>query len=217
MYKELSISNRDSEPLPSKVETTSQYNPQLISILLRQLISILHNLTAEQKKKFYVADDNGITPLHIVAYIGHVEGIKKLLEGLETPEERKAYLYMETTNERFTPLHIAACKGHVEVMKELLEGLSAQERKDYLHMADNEGVTPLYSAAGNGHVEVIKELLEKLETPKERKAYLNRVNNEGVTPLHIAARYGHSQVVRVFEEYVAQKSWCMWFSRKLGI
>ena len=171
-------------------------------------VSFLHNLTAEQKKVFYIANETGVTPLHSAAFNGHVEVIKELLQGL-SHEERKVYLHM-ATNERVTPLHCAAFNGHLEVIKELLQGLSHEERKDYLHMVNNNGYTPLHSAAKKGHVNVIKEILQG-SSDEERKAYLYNANNRGFNPLYTALNNSKVEAASVLKEYGAQESLGMWF------
>ena len=57
-------------------------------------------------------------------------------------------------------LYIAAENDHVEVIKELLHGLSDQERKAYLHIANNNGVTPLNIALKKGHSQFVRVLKE---------------------------------------------------------
>ncbi len=153
--------------------------------------------------------------LHIAAYEGDVERVKKLLEKGADPNARNVVSW--------TPLHVAASKNHIEIAKLLLE-----------HGADpniqnKNGDTPLHVAAREGYVDVVELLLKhgadpnaKNEygwTPFHKAAFWDHVNvvklllkhgadpniqdKDGRTPLHVAAFYGHVDVVRLLLEHGA--------------
>ena len=75
-------------------------------------------------------EDDGWTPLHIVAEIGHVEIVKILLERGADPNTKDIAGH--------TPLHIAASNGHVGVVMVLLERGADPNAKS------NDGWTPLH-------------------------------------------------------------------------
>ena len=80
-----------------------------------------------------MADIDGYTPLHSAAQKDQVEVMKKLLDKLKTPEERKAYLYMAANNGE-NPLYIASQKDnkkdHIKVIKELCKKLKKSKKRN---------------------------------------------------------------------------------------
>jgi ankyrin repeat protein len=95
-----------------------------------------------------------ISELHIAAYEGDVERVKKLLEKGANPN-----IQDEVGR---TPLRNAAFKGHVDVVKLLLEhGADPNIQNEY-------GDTPLHMAVYWGRVDVVKLLLEYGADPTVR-------------------------------------------------
>jgi|GEM_PF-2312432 len=120
--------------------------------------------------------------LHIAAYEGDVERVKKLLKKGADPNARNVVSW--------TPLHVAASKNHIEITKLLLEhGADPNVQEEH-------GRTPLHVAASKNHVDVVKLLLERGADP-------NTQDENGHTPLHYSAFYGQVDVVRLLLEHGA--------------
>ena len=110
-----------------------------------------------------LANNEGDTPLHQAASLGHIQLVNALLEN-------GANVNL-TNNYGDTPLHQAASLGHTEVVSTLIE-YSAD-----VNLANNEGQTPLSWAAYPGYTEIVRALLEA-------GANVNLANNDGTTPLY---------------------------------
>jgi len=112
--------------------------------------------------------------LHIAAYEGDVERVKKLLKKGADPNVQEEHGRM--------PLHVAVYKGHVDVVRLLLE-----------HGADpniqnKDGETPLHNAALQGHVDIVRLLLEHGANPTIK-------DKDGKTPLDLAREEGYHGIV----------------------
>jgi ankyrin repeat protein len=119
-------------------------------------------------------DEDGDTPLHLAARMGHIDMVKLLV----------AHKADVNAKDRIddTPLHLAALDGHAEVV-ELLLG----DRAD-VNAKDSDSNTPLHLAARTGQVDVAKLLVA-------HKAEINARNKDGDTPLHLAAAADQLDVV----------------------
>jgi ankyrin repeat protein len=123
--------------------------------------------------------------LHIAAYEGDVERVKKLLE-------KGANLNIKNID-GLAPLHMAASEGRpcrcCDVVKLLLE------RGADPNTQNKDGDTPLHWAAHEGHDDVVKLLLVYGADPAVKDEY-------GRTPLDLARAEGHRKVVSVIEEWL---------------
>jgi WD40 repeat protein/ankyrin repeat protein len=155
------------------------------------------------------AERTGWQPLHVAAWEGDREGVKKLLAEHANVDERNAY--------GRTPLYLAAKRGHLEVVKLLAaRGANVDAPARY-------EMTPLWVAVQNGNDEVVAWLLEhganpthltdirqsplykaaeqgRLESAKlllAKKVPLNDADRAGFAPLGIAAKNGHADVVEL--------------------
>jgi len=94
-------------------------------------------------------NNNGITPLHRAARIGHTKVILALIAAGAEVNARD--------NNGITPLHRAAFYGHTKV----IEALIAAGAK--VNAQDNLGDTPLNWAARNGHAEIVSLLRDSID------------------------------------------------------
>ncbi|NIS71741.1 MAG: hypothetical protein GTO12_23250 [Proteobacteria bacterium] len=139
-------------------------------------IDKIKTLADENPEMVNAKDNNGWTPLHHAAALGHGEVIEFLLaKGTETNAKDK---------DGRTPLHYAAREGYGEVVKLLLaKGAEINAKTKY-------GWTPLHWAASTGHKEVVEFLLAK-------GAEINAKTKDGRTPLHHAAFDDEEEVVKL--------------------
>jgi ankyrin repeat protein len=123
-------------------------------------------------------DEEGYTPLHYVAYFGHVEAARYLVEiGADLTAISLDPL-------RSHPLHAAASSGHIRIAALLLDAGANPN-------AEQTGQwTPLHSAAAGGHAEIVAMLLEHGADPTRRSV-------SGATPASLAEERGHAGVVAV--------------------
>ena len=106
------------------------------------------------------------TPLHIVAYAGHLSTASKLLMcGAEVHAESRAKC--------LTPLHIAAQQGHADLVRLLLLHQANP------HSQSSSGSTPFYRASRGGSLEV-------LEILKNQGSDVNATTWDNWTALHEA-------------------------------
>ena len=164
----------------------------------------------------HVHDREGVTPLHWVSRLGHVEAARFLISVVEMvnnedingetalinacefdhPEIVKMLLGVQNidvthaSHERKTALHYAARNGHLENVKSLLPF-----HLDHLiDLHDTYNRTPLHFAAKRGHLEVVKLLLDPNNGGSP--ARVNNRARQGVTALHAAVKRGHLEVVK---------------------
>jgi ankyrin repeat protein len=135
---------------------------------------------------------DGVTPLHMACYRGHVQVVKDL-------REHGADIELEDCVGR-TPLHWACLNGHVAVVIELLspnDSNGATSRGANIEAKDYDGDTPLHKASWRGHLPVVKALVRG-------GAKILARNNYGGLPIHEAVRRGKSEVSKyLFQELYA--------------
>lgn len=105
------------------------------------------------------------TPLHVAAYIGHVDAVKILIAAGANIDSIRF--------DGSTPVYLASQNGHVDVVKALLaKGADKDSR-------NARGQTPLYIAAKEGHLGVVNALLAE-------GADKTIAANDGATPQRVA-------------------------------
>lgn len=138
-----------------------------------------------------IKDNNKRTPLHLAAFMGHVQCLKllvragadvncgmtkKVIGGVALyPVQRCSVVTFGDGNG--TALHLAAGWGNLECLKELISSGASVNARDY------HGYTALHGAAYYGEVDCLKELIEA-GADKELKS------NDGKTAFDIAANRG---------------------------
>ena len=129
-------------------------------------------------------DDDGWTPLHWAAVLGHVSVVEALLN-TEVLSNAEALQNACTTFNR-TPLHWAASLGHADVVAALLAALASPD------VRDNDCRTPLHLAALNGDILTVLRLLKCGANPIARDKYDN-------TPCDLAKAKNHWDVVKALQ------------------
>jgi len=189
--------------LPSPPETTALYYAALCGFAgLAEHLIIMH---AEDVNA--ICGRHG-TPLHVAAYMGHVDAARVLLDhGAD----------VDTNVFGETPLVSAYLTGHLDVMQLLLKCGANPAVENYdagwliFHHASSRGKidvvrlllcynasvnskdwrksTPLHCASSGGHGELVKLLLE-------HGANVNARDDRNLAPLHWASTVGNAEVVK---------------------
>ncbi len=123
------------------------------------------------------ATELGLTPLHVAAFNGSAQEVKKLLQEHADPNAIDKH--------GWTPLHDAAIQGHTEIVRLLLAAdarVDAQDTEDLY--------TPLHDAVRMNYVEIAKLLLE-------HGADLSLKDRWQETPLDIAQKYNFNGITEV--------------------
>ena len=126
----------------------------------------------------------GITPIHIAAYSGNLDLLKKLFE------KNQEYL---KDGWGCTPLHYAAHNGHSKMCEYVMQ--TFENRND----GNKSDQTPLHEAAYHGHTNTF-EILVKNSVDN------NPADNSGWTPLHCAALHGHLEIFQFLMGIVKNKT-----------
>lgn len=133
-----------------------------------------------------VSDKNpdGSKLIHVCAYVGAADVVKKLLEMGEE---------VNVTNDTGeTPLFMAAAGGYSQLVRHLIS-IGADINKPNIYFE-----TPLYMACYQGHVEVVRAMV------RARGLLVSAANEEGIQALDIARRYAtsspqHKVIVQIIE------------------
>ncbi|KAI4352833.1 hypothetical protein L6164_007047 [Bauhinia variegata] len=142
---------------------------------------LLNHILRDRPELMRIKDEKGSTPLHWAALLGHLEGVRKLLD--QDPASA-----LEWNKKGYLPIHLACKKGHVSVVKEILKKVFWFDPVDLLNQ---KGQNILHMAAKNGKHEVVKFILREKKLDK----LLNEKDNKGNTPLHSASRYLHPKLL----------------------
>ncbi len=158
-------------------------------------------------------DENGRTPLHIAAVMGHIKSLDKLLKtkgvniniadksGLTAlhlavqHNRTEAVMRLLTTDginvnkkdkNRWTALHFAVKYANINIVRKLLntDGIKLNEWVGFFNN------TAILLAVKQGRADVVKELRAVKGTN------FNQMNFNGDTALHLAARQGDAKIVR---------------------
>jgi hypothetical protein len=126
-----------------------------------------------------VANDEGLTPLHIVAKTGSRNNLLKELIA-------KGALVDAKKTDGKTPLFIAATMGATKNVETLLA--AGADPNVILPGQDNEN--PMYNACEHGDIPIVKALLAA-------GANVNIIGPMGYTPLHVAVEEERTKLVKV--------------------
>ncbi|QQR49173.1 ankyrin repeat domain-containing protein [bacterium] len=135
-------------------------------------------------------DNEGLTPLHHAAFMGHPESISILL--------RHGAHINDQDNDGWTPLHVAAVSGNFACLSFLINNGANVRAKVGEIFGEIEGCTPLHCAATSGSLACLTELLNT-------SANADRIarDEKGETPLHKAAKNGYLNCVKKLLNYDA--------------
>jgi ankyrin repeat protein len=174
-------------------------------------VEAIQNILNEKEMDVDVADENGLTALHLASSRGHLQVAKLLLENGAKINQKGMF--------DKTALHLAATNGHFAVAELLLENGAVIDLKHSrgftaLHLAvensklelaelllengadinpqDSFCRTPLHLAAENGKLEAVELLLEN-------GADINLQNSFGKTALDVATRNGNDTIMHLLE------------------
>ena len=136
----------------------------------------VQTLLKENHDLVFSKDNDGATPLHLAALLGHKDVAALLLANKAEANAKD--------NRGWTPLHWAAAQGHKGVAELLLDS------KAEVNAKDNVGRTPLHMAAYWSYKDVAELLLAN-------KAEVNAKNTDGETPLHMAVARGHEDLAKL--------------------
>jgi ankyrin repeat protein len=157
--------------------------------------SILGKRTSRGGANMEAKDNQGNTPLHAAARLGHLPVVKALLRGGAS--------ILAANNEGWLPIHSAVTFRKSEVAKCLLQKLYATTRRLPLHElvedltgighSNRSGALHLRFALLDGNVLRTDDVVEILEYLVRRNpAWLCSRNQDGSLPLHVACRRGVS-------------------------
>ncbi|RFU75031.1 ankyrin repeat [Trichoderma arundinaceum] len=143
-------------------------------------------------------DVDGVSPLHVAAYLGLADYIRELLQ---RPGANANIINENDEN----PLYWAAYKGHHKAVKLLLQYGADPNRYS------GTGLTPLHEAARRNHPEAAQALLTSGADPliprtdpqAARYHYAPR-RSAGRTPLQYACMNGHDKVVAIFLPFLKE-------------
>ncbi|CAF0850081.1 unnamed protein product [Didymodactylos carnosus] len=143
-----------------------------------EIIELL--LNGKHKVNLNCTDNNLITPLHLCAFNGHSDCLKKLIDS-------GANIDVRTTSGAL-PIHYAAYFGNIDLLNILL---NRSQKRTQLDDTDLIGNTLLHFAACtmSFNSTIINHILT-LE-----KTLLNVKNNRGQTPLHLAVSHNNIDAV----------------------
>lgn len=130
-------------------------------------------------------NSDGWTPLHLAAFFGHPELLKKLID-------KGALVNARSGNSmQNTPLHAAVAGGKAEIVRLLAE------RGADVNAQQHGGWTALHGAAQSGNREMVEVLVAHGADLKARA-----VNNQSA--LDLALQKGHEPVAALLEQLGAQ-------------
>jgi ankyrin repeat protein len=146
-------------------------NLETVNILLEHLQNA-NILLDHEKSAAYVADEEGLYPIHVAAKCGRTSVIKKLMEVFPDSDE-----LVDKEGKNF--LHIAIISGKEKIITHI-------PRKHTLFNArDNDGNTPLHLASKSGYLKFVSSLISFKEVCSSIR------NKDGLTPLDLALTETH--------------------------
>ena len=137
-----------------------------------------------------IANENGLTLFHAVAYVADTEMMQFLHSRLLTQPEQSKQLVNVANEWGATPLHLA-CQSQAGAIADMLLKGGAD-----INARDNQGITPLMVAAGNGAADLLYMLLEN-------KAEMDIADNDGRTALMYAVVHSEDMCASLLLEYGA--------------
>jgi hypothetical protein len=151
------------QPIMMNVKLGERGFTQLHFCASKGLTTSVKRLLSIRNINVNVKDVNGSTPLHYVAWKGHIEIVRLLLQN-------GAEVNMKSDGGS-TPLRLAAIQGHVDILHLLVKNGADLEAQD------NDGMRALHYATFTGHLLFIQELISRYHVD------INARENNGRTAL----------------------------------
>lgn len=123
---------------------------------------------------------DGFSPLHLAAFFGHTEVVRRLLD------HGAAIDIVATNGSALRPLNSAVAGGHTETVALLLERGADHEARQA------GGFTPLMGAAAGGHEAIARRLLDHGVDATE-------TSDDGRTPVDLARERGHEGLLELLD------------------
>ncbi|XP_028778695.1 ankyrin repeat-containing protein BDA1-like [Neltuma alba] len=127
----------------------------------------------------------GMIPLHLAAFEGHVETVRELLKANLDDDGRR----------RLDSLHFASQKGKIMVMEELISVYP-----QCLEQVTVKGETVLHLAVKANQFEAVKVLAERIKRLPNFQTLLKAQDQNGKSTYHLAAAKEQSQVLEIPKE-----------------
>uniref|UniRef100_A0A7N0UFE0 Uncharacterized protein n=1 Tax=Kalanchoe fedtschenkoi TaxID=63787 RepID=A0A7N0UFE0_KALFE len=124
-------------------------------------------------------DEAGMTPLHLAAITGYMNGVAYLLTKFPPATVVK-------DGSGFFPIHWAAKQGRVDIVETLLK-----HSPDPVELLDSKRRNILHVAAECGRTNVVVYILKNVECRK----LINARDDDGNTPLHLATMNWHPRII----------------------
>jgi ankyrin repeat protein len=169
----INLNSKDTEDGRTPLYATMKGHESVVRLLIKRGVNVT------------VADNHGVTALHLAARGVYTAILRLLLGGGALIEARMTLIDGSTDRSRRTPLHWATIEGQIGSMAALLD---AGAQVDAINAWNR---TPLHLAARFGDDEAVKLLVE-------RNSYLEARCDTNETPLHFAVeenRYSVAQIL----------------------
>ncbi|KAL4426250.1 hypothetical protein ABPG77_009865 [Micractinium sp. CCAP 211/92] len=156
----------------------AQEEATAISLVALGDVERLRSLCSDADQDFTSADSAGWTPLHLAAYLSHVECLKVLIEAARQRGGAQAFLDAKDRRGR-TALHRAVDATDADGLKELLQARACCAVKD------RDGRTALHWALDAAATDQQASRLQLLLSEAQDLA-INALDEEGMSALHLA-------------------------------
>lgn len=166
-----------------------------------QQTNILCLLASTFRSLVYVCDNDGNSPLHILAIRGSVVHINMA----EFIVDKHPYAAELVDHKGRNVLHLAAMKGNLAMLMLLLKW---QELKVLINEPDDGGNTPLHLAVKMDYYDIVKVLLKM-------GADANVANKNGLTALNICEFQREPSITQVLYLFIYLFHYLNWLKMKI--
>ncbi|MGC6403608.1 MAG: ankyrin repeat domain-containing protein [Candidatus Comchoanobacterales bacterium] len=181
------------------------------SVALKNLKSLLANLTIKQKSQLLNIKNNELSELFVnvltAIWINDEQTLTSLLKKLKT--QQKIELLKIQNNDGWSPLHEAidyyntGTIDNTGTIELLLKGLSANQKFDLLKLKNKYGSSPLYRAVNDEKIDIIKLLLDGI-SPDQKFELLSITTNDDWTLLYQAVTNSDNKTVKILLDGISK-------------